>query len=65
MNLQISCIFVAFDIKMISNVACATFCKVFLLYANYAIPYILCSVNRQTQYLVSIHIVQYRTIHNI
>ena len=40
LNLQISCVF-AFDIKMISNVAHATFCKVFLLYTNYAIPYIL------------------------
>ena len=48
LNLQISCIFVVFDIKMISNVACATFCKVFSLYINYVIPYILCSVNQQT-----------------
>lgn len=48
LNLQISCIFVAFDIKMISNVAHATFCKVFLLYINYAILYILCSANQQT-----------------
>lgn len=48
LNLQISCIFVVFDIKMISNVAHTTFCKVFLLYINYAILYILCSVNQQT-----------------
>lgn len=48
LNLQISCIFVVFDIKMISNVAHATFCKVFSLYTNYTIPYILCSVNQQT-----------------
>ena len=47
LNLQISCIFVVFDIKMISNVAQATFCKVFLLYTNYAILYILCSINQQ------------------
>ena len=46
LNLQIDCIFV-FDIKMISNVAQATFCKVFLLYTNYAISYILCSINQQ------------------
>ena len=45
LNLQIICIFVVFDIKMISNVAHATFCKVFLLYANYAIIYILRSIN--------------------
>lgn len=64
LNLQISCIFVVFDIKMISNVACATFCKVFLLYINYAILYILYSIHKKPQYLVSIYIVQYRTIHN-
>ena len=46
LNLQIDCIFV-FDIKMISNVAQATFCKVFLLYTNYVIFYILCSINQQ------------------
>ena len=46
LNLQIDCIFV-FDIKMISNVAQATFCKVFLLYTNYVISYILCSINQQ------------------
>nr|DAE88648.1 MAG TPA: hypothetical protein [Caudoviricetes sp.] len=39
MNLQISCVFV-FDIKMISNVAQVTFCKVILLY-TYFIPPIL------------------------
>ena len=39
-NLQISCVFVVFDIKTISNVAQATFCKVFLLY-TYSIPPIL------------------------
>lgn len=65
LNLQISCIFIVFDIKMISNVACATFCKVFLLYINYAILYILYSIHQKPQYLVSIPIVQYRTIHNI
>ena len=32
-----------FDIKMISNVAQATFCKVKILY----ISYILCSINQQ------------------
>ena len=48
LNLQIDCIFVMFDIKMISNVAQATFCKVFLLYTNYAIIYILCSIHQQT-----------------
>ena len=47
LNLQISCIFVVFDIKMISNVAQATFCKVKILYTNYAILYILCSINQQ------------------
>ena len=47
LNLQISCVFVMFDIKMISNVAQATFCKVFLLYTNYVIFYILCSINQQ------------------
>ena len=65
LNLQISCIFVAFDIKKISNVAHATFCKVFSLYTNYAILYILYSIHQKPQYLVSIYIVQYRTIHNI
>lgn len=65
LNLQIDCIFVMFDIKMISNVAQATFCKVFLLYTNYAILYILYSIHQKPQYLVSIPIVQYRTIHNI
>ena len=58
LNLQISCIFVVFDIKMISNVAHATFCKVSLLYINYAIPYILYSIHQKPQYLVSIPIVQ-------
>lgn len=58
LNLQISCIFIVFDIKMISNVACATFCKVFLLYINYAILYILYSIHKKPQYLVSIYIVQ-------
>ena len=58
LNLQISCIFVAFDIKKISNVAHATFCKVFLLYTNYAILYILYSIHQKPQYLVSIPIVQ-------
>ena len=58
LNLQISCIFIVFDIKMISNVACATFCKVFLLYINYAILYILYSIHQKPQYLVSIPIVQ-------
>lgn len=48
LNLQIDCIFVMFDIKMISNVAQATFCKVFLLYTNYAILYILYSIHQQT-----------------
>lgn len=48
LNLQIDCIFVMFDIKMISNVAQATFCKVFLLYTNYAIFYILYSIHQQT-----------------
>nr|DAP27337.1 MAG TPA: hypothetical protein [Caudoviricetes sp.] len=43
---------------MISNVACATFCKVFLLYINYAILYILYSIHKKPQYLVSIYIVQ-------
>lgn len=43
LNLQISCVFVVFDIKMISNVAHATFCKVKILY----ISYILCSINQQ------------------
>ena len=47
LNLQISCVFVMIDIKMISNVAQATFCKVILLYTNYAISYILCSINQQ------------------
>ena len=47
LNLQISCVFVVFDIKMISNVAHATFCKVKILYTNYAILYILCSINQQ------------------
>lgn len=65
LNLQIDCIFVMFDIKMISNVAQATFCKVFLLYTNYAILYILYSIHQKPQYLVSIPIVLYRTIHNI
>ena len=65
LNLQIDCIFVMFDIKMISNAAQATFCKVFLLYTNYAIPYILYSIHQKPQYLVSIPIVLYRTIHNI
>lgn len=58
LNLQISCIFIVFDIKMISNVACAAFCKVFLLYINYAILYILYSIHKKPQYLVSIYIVQ-------
>ena len=57
LNLQIDCIF-AFDIKMISNVAHATFCKVFLLYINYAILYILYSIHQKPQYIVSIPIVQ-------
>ena len=48
LNLQIDCIFVVFDIKMISNVAHATFCKVKILYTNYAILYILRSINQQT-----------------
>ena len=43
LNLQIDCIFAVFDIKMISNVAHATFCKVKILY----ISYILCSINQQ------------------
>ena len=47
LNLQIDCIFVVFDIKMISNVAQATFCKVKILYTNYVIFYILCSINQQ------------------
>nr|DAQ83679.1 MAG TPA: hypothetical protein [Caudoviricetes sp.] len=58
LNLQISCIFVAFDIKKISNVAHATFCKVFSLYTNYTILYILYSIHQKPQYLVSIPIVQ-------